>query len=176
MLLVFLVTAHAQVEPNYRYDVFNQRIENFVEYADVGYFERLQYPTAKVDFLLDERYLIEPILNHSRGRGRKSSFSLIFTRTFDDFYKAFPEDPDATEPLKFIKNKIIETCIDALLAETTINCQVIAIDLISIRKRHRRSDEYQLKAPWWPPSPQGPVQAFKMSDGRKIGVSVSAIR
>ena len=79
MLLVFLVTVYAQVEPNYRYDVFNERIENFVEYADVGYFERLQYPTAKVDFLLDERYLIEPILNYNRGRGRKSSFSNYYS-------------------------------------------------------------------------------------------------
>lgn len=66
--------------------------------------------------------------------------------------------------------------MDALLAETTINCQVIAIDLVSIRSRPRRSEEYQLNSPWWPPSPEGPVQALKMSDGRKIGVSVSAIR
>ena len=72
MLLLFALTVNAQVEPNYRYDIFNQRIENFVEYAQAGYFERLQYSTAKVDLLLDERYLTEPILNHSRGRGRKS--------------------------------------------------------------------------------------------------------
>ena len=68
--------------------------------------------------------------------------------------------------------------MDALLAETTINCQVIAIDLVSTRQRSRRSDEYQLKAPWWPPSDGGfqALNVLKMSDGRKIGVSVSAIR
>ena len=58
----------------------------------------------------------------------------------------------------------------------TINCQVIAIDRVTVNRRHRRSaDLYQLEAGWWDEHVQS--RALKLtSDELKVGVTIAAIR
>ena len=68
MLFFIIIAVKAQVDPNENYDIFNERIKNFVHYAEDSYFARQGYPAVKVDFLLDERYLIQSGSNYSQGQ------------------------------------------------------------------------------------------------------------
>ena len=183
VLLIAAITVDAQVEPNTDYDQFGQRITNFINYATDGYFARQRYPAVKMDFLLDSRYLVYPTSNASQGQ---SSRFVLFT--FEHYLQvphfnethynlAYPQDPDIMNPLKFLKNKIIETCMDALMdVNGTINCQVIAIDRVTVHQRQRRSSEqFQLDSGWWDEHARS--RALKTSTGEvKIGVTVAAIR
>ena len=83
LVLLLLITAvNAQVEPaNTDYDQFGERIKNFISYAADGYFARLRYPAVKMDFLLDNRYLMYPTSNASQGQ---SSHCIMFT--FDHLF------------------------------------------------------------------------------------------
>ena len=68
MLFFIFIAVKAQVDPNENYDIFSERIKNFVHYAEDSYFARQGYPAVKVDFLLDERYLVQSSSNYSQGQ------------------------------------------------------------------------------------------------------------